>query len=255
MTHPFIPLYVDDFEAATAHLTLEEDGLYNRLLRLSWRTPGCSLPTDHAWIARKVRMPLDEFERVGAALLTEFFKVQRGRYVQRRLRDEYENISRKKSARQNAGKKGGDRKALNSKENFPGNATDLPAHTRAFPEPYPEPEPLREDGGVVEREREAISADWPDAAPMAVLVALANSPFLDPTKSPGLITTSSEIVRWELPRPRPRRRLRPRERSHVAVDGVDHGAGPAVDLGGSHGHPGSSKGPRRDRRCCTLRPT
>ena len=156
-THPYIPLYVDDYEAATAHLTVEEDGLYNRLLRLAWRTPGCSLPTDHAWIARKVRMTVDDFERVGASLLDEFFKVQRGRYVQRRLRDEYENISRKKAARQNAGKKGGAAKALKSKEIPVSNASDLLPDTRAFPEPYPEPySDKKEDLSSERSERDAL---------------------------------------------------------------------------------------------------
>ena len=31
---PYFPLYPTDFEADTSHLTLEEDGAYNRLLRL-----------------------------------------------------------------------------------------------------------------------------------------------------------------------------------------------------------------------------
>ena len=32
---PYLPLYVNDFEGDTAHLSLEEDGAYNRLIRLS----------------------------------------------------------------------------------------------------------------------------------------------------------------------------------------------------------------------------
>jgi len=137
MTHPYIPLYVDDYEAATAHLTAEEDGVYMRLLRLAWRTPGCALPTDHAALARKIRLTPEDFQRVAVPVLNEFFKVSRGRYVQRRLRDEYENISRKKSARVAAGKKGGEAKARKTNEKSSSNATVLPPHTRAFPEPEP----------------------------------------------------------------------------------------------------------------------
>lgn len=140
MTHPYLPLYVDDFEAATAHLTIEEDGVYNRLLRLCWRTPGCSIPNDPAWIARKIRLSAVDFERVARPVIDEFFKVQRGRLVQKRLKEEYDDISRKKSARKKAGSSGGRQKALNAKENVSSNASDLPAHTRAFPEPEPEPE-------------------------------------------------------------------------------------------------------------------
>ena len=139
-THPYLPLYVDDYEAATAHLTAAEDGIYSRLLRLCWRTPGCSLPNDDAWIARKIRLSAAEFAKVAKPVIEEFFSVQRGRLVQKRLKAEYENISRKKSARVNAGKMGGAAKALKTKRIAPSNATVLPAHTRAFPEPEPEPE-------------------------------------------------------------------------------------------------------------------
>lgn len=140
-THPYIPLYVDDYDAATAHLSVEEDGAYSRLLRLCWRTPGCSLPNDPAWIARKIRLSPEDFARVAQPVLDEFFKLARGRLVQKRLRDEYDDISRKKSARKNAGKKGGDAKARKTKDIDPSNASDLPGYARAFPEPNPEPEP------------------------------------------------------------------------------------------------------------------
>ena len=141
-THPYIPLYVDDYEAATAHLTPEEDGIYNRLLRLAWRTPGCALPTDPAWLARKIRLSAEDFVRVAQPVLDEFFMVQRGKFVQRRLKREYDDISRKKSARKQAGKKGGAAKAQKLLENSASNATLLLSDTRAFP--YPEPEPYRD---------------------------------------------------------------------------------------------------------------
>lgn len=139
-THPYIPLYVDDYDAHTGHLTAEEDGVYSRLLRLAWRTPGCSLPDDHGWIARKIRLQPDDYERIGRPVLVEFFKLVRGRFVQKRLKREYDVISRKKSARREAGKKGGDAKALKGKEKTPSNASVLPADMRAFPEPEPYPE-------------------------------------------------------------------------------------------------------------------
>lgn len=139
-THPYLPLYVDDYEAATAHLTPEEDGIYNRLLRLCWRTPGCSLPNDGAWIARKVRISTADYERVAKPVVEEFFKVSRGRLVQKRLKAEYDDISRKKSKRVKAGKAGGDAKALKSLTSGPSNATLLLGDMRAFPNPEPEPE-------------------------------------------------------------------------------------------------------------------
>jgi uncharacterized protein YdaU (DUF1376 family) len=166
-THPYIPLYVDDFEAATAHLTPEEDGIYNRLLRLCWRTPGCSLPNDPAWIARKIRLSPADFERLAMPVLGEFFVLVRGRLSQRRLKLEYDNISRKKSARAAAGKKGGAAKALKTHETTPSNATGLPPHTRAFPEPEPNPEPKKEEreGAQVLAFEQAVTSDGGTAAP------------------------------------------------------------------------------------------
>lgn len=164
-THPYIPLYVDDFEAATAHLSPEEDGIYNRLLRLCWRTPGCGLPNDTAWIARKIRVSGEDFERVVRSVLAEFFLLQKGRWVQRRLKREYDVITRKKNARKAAGKKGGEAKAQKEKDKSASKATRLPPHARASPEPEPEPE-KREltlsviDGGAASARDAEFEAWW-----------------------------------------------------------------------------------------------
>lgn len=171
-THPYIPLYVDDYDAATAHLTIEEDGAYSRLIRLCWRTPGCSLPNDNTWIARKIRLSESDFERVARPVIEEFFTLSRGRLTQKRLKAEYDDISRKKAARKQAGKKGGDAKAQKTKDNSPGIATALPADVRAFPNPEPNPEPIRlfsdppenmepQQSDVAARRRASrIPADW-----------------------------------------------------------------------------------------------
>ena len=114
---PYMPLYVDDYEAATAHLTLEEDGIYNRLLRLCWRTSGCSVPDDPSWIARRMRVDLDTYHRLVEPIIKEFFGRANGRVSQRRQREEFQKaneVSRKRAA---AGKKGGrPRKPLKTKE-------------------------------------------------------------------------------------------------------------------------------------------
>jgi uncharacterized protein YdaU (DUF1376 family) len=179
-THPYLPLYVDDYEAATAHLSIEEDGVYSRLIRLCWRTPGCSLPNDPAWIARKVRLSPEDFARIAEPVIAEFFKLQRGRLVQRRLKREYDNISRKKSARKSAGKKGGEAKARNEHDKQPSNASGLLGDTRAFPEPEPEPQergiqdpslsgdkPPRASKASKRKPETAIPEGFPDADAMA----------------------------------------------------------------------------------------
>lgn len=80
MSLPYFPLYPTDFDGKTAHLTLLEDGAYNRLLRLCWKTPGCTMPADEAWVMRRARAHTDEEKAAVRAVLSEFFTVENGRY-------------------------------------------------------------------------------------------------------------------------------------------------------------------------------
>lgn len=79
MSLPYFPLYPTDFEADTSHLTLAEDGAYNRLMRLCWMTPGCSLPDDDAWIYRRMRAHCDADKEAISNVLSEFFDRENGR--------------------------------------------------------------------------------------------------------------------------------------------------------------------------------
>ena len=107
MSIPYIPLYVTDYEADTAHLTLEEDGAYMRLLRLCWRTPGCSIPDDPEWIKRRLRVDDATYERSVAPVIEEFFSRAKARLSQPRLQREWERINETSQKRREAGKKGG----------------------------------------------------------------------------------------------------------------------------------------------------
>ncbi len=140
MSLPYFPLYPKDFEAKTSHLTLEEDGAYNRLLRLCWLTPGCSLPDDPAWIARRMRIDAATFDRVVAPLLDEFFTRAKGRLVNRKLTEVFNESNEKHSRRVEAGKLGGrPDKSMQIKEKTQSNAKAMPKQ--------PEPEPDKEDMG------------------------------------------------------------------------------------------------------------
>jgi len=107
MSIPYIPLYVTDYEADTAHLSLEEDGAYMRLLRLCWRTPGCSVPDEPRWIMRKMRISADDYYRVVEPLIDEFFTRGMGRVFSARLQREEERIKATSKKRSEAGLKGG----------------------------------------------------------------------------------------------------------------------------------------------------
>lgn len=134
---PFLPLWVSDYEAKTNFLTIEQDGAYMRLLRLAWTCPGGTLPHDDAWVMMRVRADAETFARVVKPVLTMFFAVRRGRYVNDRLKREYDTASVKTERRKMAGRKGGVAKALKSKESAPSNATVLPDQCSGKLEPYP----------------------------------------------------------------------------------------------------------------------
>lgn len=129
MSLPYLPLYVADFEADTAHLTVEEDGAYNRLLRLCWRTPGCSIPDDEAWIRRRMRVDQETYERVVRPVLEEFFTRRKGRLHNARLTAEFERANATSKRRAEAGRKGGaSRNGLKTKKN-----ASSPAQARLKP--------------------------------------------------------------------------------------------------------------------------
>lgn len=123
---PSMPLYVDDFEAATSHLTPEEDGIYNRLLRLCWRSPDCMVPDDDGWLMRRLRLDVDTFERVARSVIAEFFTRQNGRIFQKRQRQEFLHVTALVKKRKESGSKGGRSKALKAKDIDPSKASDLP---------------------------------------------------------------------------------------------------------------------------------
>jgi uncharacterized protein YdaU (DUF1376 family) len=153
-------MYPADFEADTSHLTLEEDGAYNRLLRLMWMTPGCSLPDDPAWIARRMRVTAEVYEKVIAPLMAEFFKRANGRVYSPRLRKEWEKVDETSRRRSEAGKKGGRPKAIENKQHEQKAGFDF---DKAGPK-QPEPEPDREKREANASQKKArgtrLSADW-----------------------------------------------------------------------------------------------
>lgn len=154
MSVPYIPLYVADYEADTAHLTLEEDGAYTRLLRLCWRTPGCSVPDDPKWIMRKMRVSADDYYRVIEPIIDEFFTRGMGRVFSARLQVEMERVESTHKARSIAGKKGNEKRwsKVGGKSNhLKTNKNNNRKATVLQSQPEPEPEPL-EDSPLTPRE-------------------------------------------------------------------------------------------------------
>lgn len=117
MSLPYFPFYSDRFEAKTAHLSMLEDGAYNRLLRLCWRTPGCKLPNDTAWIFRQLRAVTKDDKAAVEAVLSEFFTKGRGKIWNERLLEVYGQVSVAHQNKSEAGKKGVAAKALKINKN------------------------------------------------------------------------------------------------------------------------------------------
>lgn len=169
MSAPYFPMYPADFEADTSHLTLEEDGAYNRLLRLMWMTPGCSLPDDEKWIMRRMRCDEETFERVVAPLISEFMKRSSGRIFSSRLTKEFKKADITSKRRAEAGKKGGRPQVIEKVgiEEKPGFVFDKPGllYARALPEPEPEPKRKIEPSGSPKKLGTRLPDGWePDVA-------------------------------------------------------------------------------------------
>jgi uncharacterized protein YdaU (DUF1376 family) len=134
MSLPYFPMYPTDFEAKTSHLSIAEDGAYNRLLRICWMTPGCTMPADEAWIMRRARAVTEADQEAVRAILAEFFTIENGRYSNARLTREWNAANEAHERRKNAGAKGGAAKGAKTKEKVSSKATAMPKQ----PEPEPE---------------------------------------------------------------------------------------------------------------------
>ena len=163
MSIPYFPLYVTDFEADTSHLTLEEDGAYNRLLRLCWMTDGCSIPDDPKWIARRMRVISDDYDRVVAPLILEFFECRSGRVFSARLLAEFKKADKTSALRSAAGKKGGRPQRIENidKDDKPGFTGEKPGFPTGARVPEPEPD-KKEDSEANASGSEAAVANGED---------------------------------------------------------------------------------------------
>jgi uncharacterized protein YdaU (DUF1376 family) len=156
MSMPYFPMFPTDFEADTSHLTLAEDGAYNRLLRLVWMTSGCSLPDDDAWILRRMRCQSDADRTIVLGVVDEFFTRSNGRVSNARLTREFEKTKEAHEKRVSAGSKGGKAKSLKSLEAVYSNAK------AKLKQPEPEPEPIskRDTNASPKKVVRLFSAFW-----------------------------------------------------------------------------------------------
>lgn len=115
MSLPYFPFFVSDFDADTMHLTAEQDGVYNRLLRLQWKNKSCALKNDERDLRTKLRLTAAQYRRSAIPVIREYFLIEDGYIYNNRLREEWEKANRKHRRRVEAGKKGALQKASNAR--------------------------------------------------------------------------------------------------------------------------------------------
>ena len=86
---PGLMLWTDSWVADTVHLSRLERGTYMDLIVLMWRTPGCRVPNDNAWLAKHMRMSPDEITKELRPIVAEFCQNDGHWIFQKRLQKEF----------------------------------------------------------------------------------------------------------------------------------------------------------------------
>lgn len=99
--------HIGDYRTATAHLSLEEDATYSRLLDLQYDREA-ALPNDIPMLARRVRST----EAMVKAILTEFFTLSDGGWENKRVTEEVARHHQYIAKQRDAGKKSAYRRTV-----------------------------------------------------------------------------------------------------------------------------------------------
>lgn len=87
---PSMPVFTDAYLADCGHLDDAEHGIYFQLLMALWRAPGCKIPDDDEWLARKFRRSVEAVQKSIRPIINEFFQKQGKFLTQKRLTKEWE---------------------------------------------------------------------------------------------------------------------------------------------------------------------
>jgi len=116
MTKPdsWMPLYIADYLADTAHLSTEEHGAYLLLIMHHWHKG--AVPKNEKKLAKIARISHAKWRKISDTIL-EFFDDAGDVFVQPRVLEEIEKANKKYEARRAAGQKGGIAKAKQKRSN------------------------------------------------------------------------------------------------------------------------------------------
>lgn len=133
---PAMPLWTDAYLADTTHLTTIEHGTYLLLLMVAWRSPEKTLPDDDRLLARYAKLSPSQWRKMRPVML-EFWQIQNGRWIQKRLIDEANAVKRQRESARKAGKasalKRKGRHSTGVQRAFNGNPTPTPTPTPISP--------------------------------------------------------------------------------------------------------------------------
>lgn len=62
-------------ESSAVDLDIRQSESLRQIMLTCWRVPGCTMPNDPAWIARKLKMGASEYDDVAAPLVRRFFRL------------------------------------------------------------------------------------------------------------------------------------------------------------------------------------
>lgn len=150
----WMPFYIGDYLADTAHLTTEQHGAYFLLLLAAWKRRG-TLPDDDEQLAAIVRLPLATWLK-HRRILVEFFALGDGLWTQARLMHEYQAAAKANEAQQINGKKGGRPPRT---ETQPKPTGSIRVNPNESPSPSPSPEATSREDHSQTAPSAAVSGD------------------------------------------------------------------------------------------------
>jgi uncharacterized protein YdaU (DUF1376 family) len=124
---PYMPLFVADYLADTAHLTTQQHGAYMLLIMNYWQRGG-PLPDDDVRLAKIARVGPREWTRMRDTI-SEFFSIADGQWLHSRIttelaRVEAKSLKSKRAAQASVQRRFGERST-------PAEPTEAQAHTQA----------------------------------------------------------------------------------------------------------------------------
>lgn len=160
---PFLQFYAGDYLADTLELTTEQHGAYLLLLLTMWRHKA-KLPYDIPKLARITRLSPARFKRIWPDI-AHYFTVEDGFIRNKKLSEQHEKVAEISAKRADVGRKGGEAKALKSKEPEPAIATDLPSYSQNHNQNHTEDKIESADAASKPMDRESELAAMPPVGP------------------------------------------------------------------------------------------